>query len=121
MKVIWLDDEREPYNFLYEDYGYKEEDITVCKNYSQFVKAISKNGLPEMICFDHDLGEEKTGYDCAKFLVDYCLKVRFHLPLTNSCMRMYTMLMKTKLTDSSKIQNHSCRNLGNRSITNKMI
>lgn len=52
MKVIWLDDEREPYNFLYEDCGYKEEDITICKNYSQFVKAISKNGLPEMICFD---------------------------------------------------------------------
>ena len=80
MKVIWLDDYREPYHFLYEDYGYKEEDITICKNYSQFVKAISKNGLPEMICFDHDLGEEKTGYDCAKFLVDYCLKNKLKLP-----------------------------------------
>ena len=48
-------------------------------------------------------------------------KGRFHLPLTISCMRMYTMLTKTKSTDSSRIQNHSCRNLGNRSITNKMI
>ena len=40
MKVIWLDDEREPYNFLYEDLEYKKEDITICKNYSQFVKTI---------------------------------------------------------------------------------
>ena len=80
MKVIWLDDEREPYNFLYEDLEYKEKDITICKNYSQFVKTIEQEGLPEFICFDHDLGEEKTGYDCAKFLVDYCLKNKLKLP-----------------------------------------
>ena len=80
MKVIWLDDEREPYNFLYEDLGYKEKDITICKNYSQFVKTIEQEGLPEFICFDHDLGEEKTGYDCAKFLVDYCQKNKLKLP-----------------------------------------
>ena len=80
MKVIWLDDEREPYQFLYEDLEYKEKDITICKNYSQFVKTIEQEGLPEFICFDHDLGEEKTGYDCAKFLVVYCFKNKLKLP-----------------------------------------
>lgn len=80
MKVIWLDDEREPYQFLYEDCEYKEEDITICKNYSQFVKTIEQEGLPELICFDHDLGGEKTGYDCAKFVVDYCQKNKSKLP-----------------------------------------
>jgi hypothetical protein len=52
-------------------------------------------GIPDMISFDHDLGEDvaiskvkmgtskrqarkekketKSGYDCAKWLVDYCL------------------------------------------------
>lgn len=42
-------------------------------NFSEFVNYITKNGVPEVISFDHDLGEEKTGYDCAKFLVNYCL------------------------------------------------
>ncbi|MBI3503058.1 MAG: hypothetical protein HY063_14825 [Bacteroidetes bacterium] len=55
------------------------------KSYSEFVEWITSNGLPSAICFDHDLGErrdaikyekmcsEKTGYDCAKWLVEYCL------------------------------------------------
>jgi len=27
----------------------------------------------DFISFDHDLGLEETGYDCVKFLVNYCL------------------------------------------------
>jgi hypothetical protein len=78
-KVIWIDDFREPYNFLYDE-GYKAKEIKVCKNYSQFVEAIEKEGLPELICYDHDLGEEKTGYDCAKYIVNYCLERKEQLP-----------------------------------------
>lgn len=61
-------------------------------------------GLPDAICFDHDLGMEhikwyfengghqtppdpskanfvlKTGYDCAKFLIEYCMKHELDLP-----------------------------------------
>lgn len=78
-KIIWLDDIREPTTLL-EDGTYKKSDIRICRNYSQFVEAIQKDGLPEIICFDHDLGEEKTGYDCAKFVVDYCIKNKVRLP-----------------------------------------
>lgn len=78
-KIIWLDDTREPISLL-EDGFYKESDIRICRNYSQFVEAIQKDGLPEIICFDHDLGEEKSGYDCAKFVVDYCIKNKVKLP-----------------------------------------
>ena len=78
-KIIWLDDIREP-TVLLKDGTYKESDIRICRNYSQFVEAIQKDGLPEIICFDHDLGEEKTGYDCAKFVVDYCIKNKVKLP-----------------------------------------
>jgi len=42
-------------------------------DYDGIVKYISQNGLPHFISFDHDLGEGKTGFDCAKFLVEYCL------------------------------------------------
>ena len=78
-KIIWLDDTREPISLL-EDGFYKESDIRICRNYSQFVEAIQKDGLPEIICFDHDLGEKKSGYDCAKFVVDYCIKNKVKLP-----------------------------------------
>lgn len=43
------------------------------KNYEEFCAFIVQFGIPDFISFDHDLGEGKTGYDCAKFLVEYCL------------------------------------------------
>ncbi len=63
-------------------------------NYPEFVSFVEKNGLPDFISFDHDLADEhykegaknnfvnfdysnvaeKTGYDCAKWLIEYCLK-----------------------------------------------
>ena len=75
------------------------------KSYNEFTKWIKKNGLPDGICFDHDLGkeaeqklrdkgltkkaarklkaEEKTGMDCAKWLVEYCMDNQKELPLWN--------------------------------------
>ena len=47
-------------------------------DFEEFVNYISQNGLPDFISFDHDLGEGKTGLDCAKFLVEYCLDNQIH-------------------------------------------
>lgn len=49
-------------------------------NYEEFVRYISEKGLPDFISFDHDLGEGKSGYDCAKFLVKYCMNNQSKLP-----------------------------------------
>lgn len=49
-------------------------------NYAEFVKWVNEHGLPDFISFDHDLGEGETGYDCAKFLVEYCLDHQMPLP-----------------------------------------
>ncbi|MGX9985807.1 cyclic-phosphate processing receiver domain-containing protein [Soonwooa purpurea] len=38
-----------------------------------------KNKLPNFISFDHDLGEEKTGFDCGKFLVGFCFDYQLKL------------------------------------------
>jgi hypothetical protein len=81
---IYLDDIRTPI----------EEDWVVCRNYDEFVDKVKEIGLDniEIISLDHDLGEtaireyfknvttnyilnydnihERTGYDCAKWLVD---------------------------------------------------
>jgi len=49
-------------------------------NYEEFVEYLERKGLPDFISFDHDLGEDLSGYDCAKYLVDYCLAHQFPLP-----------------------------------------
>ena len=74
-KLLWLDDFRNPVDYLDGDY-----DISWVKNYSKFCNYISENGLPDIVCFDHDLGEEKSGYDCAKFLVNFCQNHNLDIP-----------------------------------------
>lgn len=69
MKNLYLDDLRPtPTNF--------ERVYT----FEEFVAHILQNGLPDFISFDHDLGEGKTGFDCAKFLVEFCLDHQLRLP-----------------------------------------
>lgn len=60
---------------------------TLVKTYTEFINCITANGLPEFVSFDHDLGElavidgeEKSGYDCAKWLIDYCINNQLNLP-----------------------------------------
>ena len=94
-KRLYLDDVRIP----------KSEDWVVVKNYEQFVSKIRFDGLDsfEVISLDHDLGEEsmieyytnvknnyqlnyenivneKTGYDCCKFLVSESMSKNIPLP-----------------------------------------
>jgi hypothetical protein len=84
---------------------YSEDVWVVVRNFNAFCKAIKLNGIPEFISFDHDLSDqhyrpsmynpdghysqyytdgtftEKTGYDCAKWLIDYCKTHKKALPL----------------------------------------
>lgn len=72
----------------------------IMSNYDQFVTKIQEDGLSKFISFDHDLadfhykamlrecngeenvdyGSEKTGYDCTKWLVEYCLDNALRIP-----------------------------------------
>jgi len=74
-KLLWLDDFRNPDDFVQGDYT-----IFWVKNFEDFCKFINENGLPDIVCFDHDLGEDKSGYDCAKFLVQYCQEHSLDIP-----------------------------------------
>lgn len=107
-KFIWLDDLRDPFvsNWLVEyapEYFNYLENIIWIKNYNDFKKWITVNGLPHKIAFDFDLGEDiakelvskgmnkklarmkkkesKNGLDCAKWLVQYCISKNLNLPL----------------------------------------
>ena len=91
--LLWLDDTRNPMEGDWLVFSpIKPKEVIWVKSYKDFVSWITKNGLPEAICFDHDLGDldinnatyvEKTGYDAAKWLVEYCIESRDKLPLYN--------------------------------------
>lgn len=66
---IWIDDIRPVPN----EEWYKVE------NYHQAIAAIDyfnscENGI-DIISFDHDLGEKKSGYDIAKYLVEFNIHI----------------------------------------------
>lgn len=109
MILIWLDDIRNPFENDWLAFSPIEQpfDVVWVKSYNEFVDYIQKNGLPDGICFDHDLGfdikqsmreqgvskrksrklyrdlKEKNGYDCAKWLVNYCIDRDLNLPKYN--------------------------------------
>ena len=86
MTKLWLDDVRPA----------PDESWHIVRNYKEFVSYIDNLGVPDLISFDHDLGlehyealendprrhllnegfTEKTGYDCAKYLVRKQLEVK---------------------------------------------
>lgn len=99
---LFLDDERIPAKVTWVELPLGP--WVVVRNYQEFVDVITRDGLPEFITFDHDLADEhypfnkpgmgpkqgdkidydkykeKTGFDCAKWLVDYCIDNDRNLP-----------------------------------------
>ena len=58
---LYLDDIRNP----------ATEGWNIVRSYEEFVQFIMQNGMPDLISFDHDLGDNvPTGMDCAKWLVE---------------------------------------------------
>jgi len=109
-KNLFLDDIREPRDACYyvsNPGEYWNREWTVVRSYDEFVNFIQEKGLPETISFDHDLADEhyqdlfedknwkkedsgvelsydsyteKTGLECAKWLVDFCIENGKQLP-----------------------------------------
>lgn len=82
--LLWLDDARNPFSkkidwLIFSPIG-RNVNIVWVGNYQEFVNHIINHGVPDGICFDHDLGEKEDGYDCAKWLVNYCLDNNTKLP-----------------------------------------
>ena len=94
---LFLDDVREPMDaFMYtHDKSYAVLDWIVVRNYDEFVRCIETMGVPSFVSFDHDLADihykhqsnisyddfqEKTGYHCARWLIDYCLDNEISIP-----------------------------------------
>ncbi len=94
---------KQTYNLFLDDIRVPE-DVTwiklpkvewvVVRNYDEFIAKIWNDGIPSFVTYDHDLSDqhyqtitesnqgridynkyrEKTGYECAKFLINECNK-----------------------------------------------
>lgn len=80
--IYWVDDMRDPKQFLND--RQKNDTVMWFKTAEDFEAAIVNYALPDEVWFDHDLGEDKSGKDCADFLVNYCLDRGLGLPTYNS-------------------------------------
>lgn len=109
---------------------YTENDWIVVKNYNEFVNHIEKNGLPDLISFDHDLSDEhydpsmykgaaayaeaekrfteKTGYHCAQWLIEYCIDNKQYIPdfIVHSMNPVGTKNIQELLDSAIKNQNN---------------
>ena len=103
--VLFLDDVRNPDDVTWAEFP-RDEMTLIVRNYEAFVKQVLTSGVPMFVCFDHDLADEhyeamlkenqhdpvkqletivdygvvKTGYDCAKWLVEYCAEKKKKFP-----------------------------------------
>lgn len=108
--LLWLDDVRDPFEddwLNFSPIGKMNIEVHWVKSYDEFAEWINDYGIPDGICFDHDLGyiidpnidkieyingeisvfsllpyndDERTGYDCAKFLCEYCQNNNLQIP-----------------------------------------
>ena len=79
MKILFLDDERFPADVTWVPYP-TDSDFDVVRNYEEFIEAVQANEY-DIISFDHDLGEGKTGYDCLKKLCEVHSAILEPLPM----------------------------------------
>lgn len=98
MYNLFLDDERFPKNVTWLELPLVQ--WIIIRGHSEFIQIIKRDGMPRRISFDHDLGPnaykevinsgfnfnydnlkgEKTGLDCVKWLVEYCMNTNEEFP-----------------------------------------
>ena len=73
--LLWVDDLRGvPNNYIGEYH------IVYARSYEEAIHEVHRFNY-SVICLDHDLGEEKTGYDVCKYIIEnriYCPEYRIH-------------------------------------------
>lgn len=120
MKYLFLDDERMPNDVtwvLIGDVGSWGADWQIVRSLIEGQDWVRKNGFPDVISFDHDLGPDhyagnfddgKTGYDFAKWLIEYDMD-------TNTMPRNFKFTIHSK----NPIGGENIRSLLNNYIRNK--
>lgn len=77
MRILFLDDERNPEDVTWVNYPANAE-FTVVRNFEQFMKAVKNSEVFDAFSLDHDIqefkfGREFTGYTCLLEVMTNCL------------------------------------------------
>lgn len=67
---LFLDDVRNP----------ADNSWTIARTIDQAQDLIRQNGFPDVISFDHDVEEKRTGMDLAKWIVEQDLDGKINIP-----------------------------------------
>jgi len=72
---LFIDDERDPIDVTWGPWQdqamYRDGSWIIARNWGDVLEIVTSLGFPDMISFDHDLGEKEiTGYEIAKHLCD---------------------------------------------------
>ena len=67
---LYIDDIRKVNKDLFNKFN-----IYIVKNYNEAINILNNYDI-DIIDLDHDLGEEKTGYDIAKYIVASNIKIK---------------------------------------------
>lgn len=99
---LYLDDLRTPcvsFDWV-KDIRYLTEDWVVVRSHMDFVAHVEKHGVPKLVSFDHDMGEEHyqyananaigqevyetfelpTGFHTAKWFIEHCIQLDVPVP-----------------------------------------
>lgn len=79
--LLWVDDARNPFENDWLNFSPIGRSCRVIwvRSYQEAIQFLERD-CPDAICLDHDLGEEKSGYDIAKYIVDKCIDEGYILP-----------------------------------------
>lgn len=72
--LLWVDDARNPMEDDWLNFSPIGRNCLViwAQSYQEAIQFLEKD-WPDAICLDHDLGEEESGYDIAKYIVNRCI------------------------------------------------
>lgn len=80
--IIFLDDYRKPNKYVNMNINRVYQAYNAQEFYNLLYKLYRKYNRIDEVWFDHDLGPVDcgTGYECAKYLVDFCMEHNMPLP-----------------------------------------
>lgn len=127
---LFLDDVRTPRGaYSYTRFEpFLDNDWVIVRSFNQFANYIEYNweeyeAFPSLVAFDHDLADEhygapvtaifteKTGMDCVRWLVDYCMDNDLELPewYCHTCNTVGKINMDSLLSNFKKHQENENR------------
>lgn len=80
MKILFIDDIRNPFDYIDNVDGVY---VAIARNSHDALEAL-KEFTFDIVFFDHDLGEDRTGYDIAKWIVENNIKIKQGFKIVSS-------------------------------------